>query len=89
MVASQRAPHRAASRSGAHDGPAHSIPNIHEAEWSRCVGPNAVQRRAEQPQCREIVTDATPLLQGKGSFFQITEDVGHIIGNGSHDETIE
>jgi hypothetical protein len=89
VVAAQRCHHGAAARAGAHDRPAHGVPDVHEAERPRGVGAHALDRRTLGPEGREVVADAAALLQGQRRFLQVLEDPRHVVGDGAHDEAVE
>ena len=89
MVAAQRAHHGAAPGAGAHDGPAHGVPDVHEAERARGIGPDPGDQRALGPEGREVVTDPAAALQGQRRLLQVLEDPRHVVGHLAHDEAVE
>ncbi len=89
VVAGQHPHHGAAPRPGAHDGAAHGVPHVHEAERSRGVGADTLDQCAPRPERGEVVADAAALLHGQRRFLQVLEDAGHVIGDVAHDETVE
>ena len=89
VVAPHHPHHGATPRPGAHDGAAHGVPDIHEAQRPGRIGADAVHRRALGPERRKIVADAAALLHGQGGFFQVFENAGHVVGDIAHDETVE
>ena len=74
---------------GAHDRPAHGIPDVHEGERPGGVGADALHRRAARPERGEIVADAAALLHGQRRLLQLAEDAGHIVRDRAHDEAVE
>ncbi len=77
VVAGHRRHHGAAARTGRHDGAAHGIPHVHEAQRPRGIGPHALDRRAARTQRGEIMADTAALLQGEGGFLEVLEDAAH------------
>ena len=89
MIAPHRRHHRAASRTGRHDGAAHGVPDIHEGQRPRGIRRHALHIRALGPDGREIVADPAALLHGQRRLAQHVEYAAHVIGHGAHDETVE
>ena len=89
VVAAHGRHHRAAARAGGHDGAAHRVPDVHEAERARGIGGHTVHRRAARADGGEVVADAATLLHGEGRFLERFEDAGHAVGDGAHDEAVE
>ena len=73
MIAAHGAHHGAAPRARRHDGAAHRIPHIHEAQGARGVGADAHHGRALRPERREIMADAAALLHGECGFLQASK----------------
>ena len=89
MVTAHGGHHGAAPLAGRHDGLAHGIPHIHEADRPRGPRADALHERAGRPQRREIMADAAPLLHGEGGFLHILEDRAEVVGDRPHDEAVE
>ena len=89
MIASHHRHHGAAPGAGAHDGPAHGIPDIHERQWPRRIGADALHQRAFRPQGGKVIADAAALLHGEGGFAQGFEDARHVIRYFAHDKAVE
>ncbi len=89
MVAAHRGHHRAAAAACGHDGAAHGVPDIHEAQRAGGIGSHAAHRRALGPDGGEIITDPPALLHGQRRLFQHVENAGHAVGDGAHDEAVE
>ena len=89
MIAAHRRHHGAAPLAGRHDGPAHGIPYVHEADRPRRSGPDAPDERTRRPQRREVVPDAPAFLHRQGSFLDVVEDRGEIVADRTHDEAVE
>ncbi len=89
MIATHHRHHRPAAGSGAHDGPAHRVPHVHERQGARRVGADAFHRRALRSQSREVVADAAPLLHRQRRLLQVLENPPHVVGDVAHDEAVE
>ena len=89
VVAGKGRHHRAAPGARRHDGGAHLVPHIHEAERPRRIGANPQDRRAPGPQGGEIKPHPAALLQGHGGLAQIFENSRKIIRDGAHDKTVK
>ena len=89
MIDAQRRHHRAAPRSGAHDGAAHRVPHIHERHGARGVRPHALHQRALGPQGGKVVADAAALLERQRRFAQGAENSLHGIFDRAHHKTVE
>ena len=89
MVAAHGRHHGAPARPRRHDRPAHGIPNVHERQRARGVGPDPFDQGPLGPQRREVIPDAAALLHGQRGLFQIIEDARHVVGDLAHDEAIE
>ena len=89
VVAAHGAHHRPAPRAGRHDGLAHGVPDIHEADRTGGVRPRALHRRALGPERREIVPDAAALLHRQRCFLHVLEDRAEIVLDRPHHEAVE
>ena len=89
MVAAHGRHHRAPAGTGGHDGAAHGVPHIHEAERPRGIGGHALYVGAARADGREVVPDAAALLHGQRRLFQHLEDAAHAVGDGAHDKAVE
>ena len=89
VVAPERRHHRSAPGAGRHDGAAHGVPHVHEADRTRGVGADAPHQRALGAQRREVVADAAALLHGERGFLDVVEDGAEVVLDGAHDEAVE
>ena len=89
VVAAQGSHHRAPAGARGHDRLAHRVPDIHEAHGAGSVGANAAHGRALGPERREVVPDASPLLQRQRRLAHIGKDRAHIVADLAHDKAIE
>ena len=89
MVAAQRGHHGAAARAGRHDGAAHGVPHVHEADRARGVGADALHQRALGAQRGEVVADAAALLHGERGFLDVLEDGAEVVLDAAHHEAVE
>ena len=74
MIAAQGRHHGAAPLTGRHDGAAHGVPDVHEADGTRGIRADARDRRPARPQRREIMPDAAPLLHRQRRLAHVLED---------------
>ncbi len=89
VIAPERRHHGAAPLSGRHDRPAHRVPDVHEADRTRCIRADALDRRAPRPKRREIMADAAAGLHRQRRFFDAVEDARKVVGNFAQDEAVE
>jgi hypothetical protein len=89
MVAPQRRHHGAGAGAGGHDGAAHRVPYIHEGQWPRGLGADALDQSAFGPERREVVADAAALLHGQRGLAQVTEDAAEVVLDVAHDKAVE
>ena len=89
MVAAQRRHHGAAPRARRHDGAAHGVPHVHEADGARGVRADALHQRALGAQGGEVVADAAALLHGERGFLDVVEDGAEVVLDAAHHEAVE
>ena len=89
MVTAHCGHHRTAPRSGAHDGAAHRIPDIHERQWPRGIGRHAGHKRTFGAQGAKVIANAAALLHGQRRFFEHIKYAAHTVGDGAHNKTVE
>ena len=89
MVTAHCGHHRTAPRSGAHDGAAHRIPDIHERQRPRGIGRHAGHKRTFGPQRAKVIPNAAALLHGQRRFFEHIKYAAHTVGDGAHNKTVE
>jgi len=89
MVAPQRGHHCTAPIAGAHDRPAHRVPDIHKAQRPGCIGTNALDRRTVRPEGREVIADPSALLHRQRCFAQMGKDPAHIVRDRPHHKAVE
>ena len=89
VVAAQRRHHRAAALTGRHNGAAHTVPYVHEADRSRSLGTHALHNRAARSQRREIVTDAATSLHGESGLLDGFENGAEVVLDAAKYETVE
>ena len=89
MVAAQRRHHGAAPGAGRHDGAAHGVPHVHEADRARGIGADALHQRALGAERGEVVADAAALLHGERGFLDVLEDGAEVVLDAAHHEAVE
>ena len=85
----QAAHHRPAPLAGGHDGAAHGVPHIHEAERPGSVRRDARHEGPGRTNGGEVHADPAALLQGQGRFADMLEDAAQVVGDHAHDEAVE
>src|SRR5690606_31379719 len=79
----------AAPGASRHDGPAHGVPDVHEADGPRSIRPDAFNQRPLWAERREVMPDATALLHRQRCFLDVLEDGAQVILDPAHDAAVE
>ena len=89
VITAQCGHHRATARSRAHNGAAHTVPDIHERERPRCICSHALDQSAFGADRAKIIPDPSALLHGQRGFLEHIKNTTHIIGHRAHHKAIE